>query len=601
MAKHRSVADLFRKRVQETPNLDAFYAPDGDQWKTYSWQEVDAEVRVIAAGLRALGVEDGDRIGVLCGTRVEWLFCDLAINCAGGATTSIYPSTTAEDTQYIAGDSGAVVIIAEDDDQVAKVRSQRENLPAVKHVINLTGGGDDAGWAIGFDDLKAKGKARIEAQPEEIDQIIDRIQSDWLATLIYTSGTTGKPKGVELVHDCWCYIAEAIVETGIMSNKDKQYLWLPLSHSFGKMLEVIVLAVGCPTAVDGRIPKIIDNLAVIRPTFMAAAPRIFEKVFNKVVTGAQQAGGLKYKIFRWAVGVGKQVSQLKQAGKEPKGFLGLQFKLADKLVFSKLRAKFGGRIRFFISGSAPLNRDIAEFFHAAGLLILEGYGLTESSAASFVNRPDHNKFGSVGLPMPGTEVKIVDNGEILIKSRGVMRGYYNLPEKTAETLIDGWLHTGDVGELDADGHLRITDRIKDLIKTSGGKYVAPQMIEGNLKAICPYIGNALVHGNRRNFCTMLLTLDPEAIQPWADEHGVSGDYGAISRDPKTKSMMQGFIDQLNGDLARWETIKKFALLEEDFTVENALLTPSLKVKRKAVEANYAELLDGFYGDAMAAL
>lgn len=601
MAKYRSVADLFRKRVQETPNLDAFQSPDGDAWKTYSWKEVDVEVRIIAAGLRSLGVEDGDRVSILCSTRIEWIFCDLGVNCAGAATTSIYPSTTPEDTQFIANDSGSVIAIVEDDEQVAKVSSQRENLPNLRHVINLTGGGSEDGWVISFEDLKNKGATRLAEKPEEIDQIIDRIDSEDLATLIYTSGTTGKPKGVQLVHDCWCYIAEAIVETGLMSSKDKQYLWLPMSHSFGKMLECVVIAIGCPTAIDGRIPKIVENLAVIRPTFMAAAPRIFEKVYNKVVTGAKAKGFPTSAIFKWAVGVGRKVSQLRQAGKEPAGLIAIQFKIADKLVFSKLRNTFGGRVRFFISGSAPLNRDIAEFFHAAGLLILEGYGLTESSAASVVNRPDHNKFGTVGIPMPGTDVKIADNGEILLKSRGIMRGYYNLPEVTAETLRDGWLHTGDVGELDADGHLRITDRIKDLIKTSGGKYVAPQMIEGNLKAICPYIGNAVVHGNRRNFCSMLITLDPEAIQPWADENEVSGDYAAIARDPKTKAMMQGFIDTLNIDLARWETIKKFAILEEDLTVENTLLTPSLKVKRKAVEAKYEDLLDSFYGDAMASV
>ena len=310
MAKYRSVADLFRKRVQETPNLDAFQSPDGDAWKTYSWKEVDVEVRIIAAGLRSLGVEDGDRVSILCSTRIEWIFCDLGVNCAGAATTSIYPSTTPEDTQFIANDSGSVIAIVEDDEQVAKVSSQRENLPNLRHVINLTGGGSEDGWVISFEDLKNKGATRLAEKPEEIDQIIDRIDSEDLATLIYTSGTTGKPKGVQLVHNCWCYIAEAIVETGLMSSKDKQYLWLPMSHSFGKMLECVVIAIGCPTAIDGRIPKIVENLAVIRPTFMAAAPRIFEKVYNKVVAGANEAGGLKLRIFQWAMKQGYAVSAM---------------------------------------------------------------------------------------------------------------------------------------------------------------------------------------------------------------------------------------------------------------------------------------------------
>lgn len=599
MPRYQSVAAMFRARVQDTPDLDAFYSPEGSGWKTWSWAAVGERVRTHAAALRALSIEDGDRVAILCGTRVDWLFIDIAINCAGAATTTIYPSTPPDEVQYIAADSGSRVVFAENDKQVAKLVEKRAELPDVKTIVNIDGKGGHDGWVISLADFEAKGKARLAAEPAEYDAVIDRITPDSLATLIYTSGTTGQPKGVQLVHDCWLYIGEALDELHILSHDDKQYLWLPMSHSFGKMLEVVVIALGLPTAVDGDLTKIIDNLATVRPTFMAAAPRIFEKVYNKVIQGAQQAGGLKLKIFRWAVGVGKAASKELQAGRQPSGILGLKYAIADKLVFSKLRARFGGRIRFFISGSAPLNRDIAEFFHAAGLLILEGYGLTESSAASFVNRPDQNKFGTVGKPLPGTVVKIADDGEILFKSRGIMRGYYNLPEETEATLDDGWLRTGDIGEIDPDGHLRITDRKKNLIKTSGGKYVAPQAIEGSFKAICPYASEIVVHGDRRNFCSALITLDNEAITAWAKENGVSGDYKAIVADPKTHALIQGYVDQLNEGLARFETVKKFAILPEEFTVESELLTPSLKVKRKSVEKRYAEVLDGFYGDSMA--
>ncbi len=602
MAKHRSVADLFRDRVRRTPDLDAFYSPDGrGGWKTWSWQQVGEQVQVLAAGLRALGLEDGDRVAILCGTRVDWLNIDIAINCAAGATTTIYPSTTPEDVQYITADSGSKVVFAENDGQVEKLVAHKADLPAVTRVVNMDGPGGYDGWVLSMAEFEEKGRARRAEQPDEYDAVIDRITPQDLATLIYTSGTTGKPKGVELIHDCWLYIGESLVDMNILSTDDKQYLWLPLSHSFGKMLEVVDIAVGLPTAVDGDLTKIIDNLASVRPTFMAAAPRIFEKVYNKVIQGAREAGGLKLKIFRWAVEVGKAASKELQAGRQPGGFLGIKFAIADKLVFSKLRERFGGRIRFFISGSAPLNRDIAEFFHAAGLLILEGYGLTESSAATFVNRPDQNKFGTVGMPLPDTEVRIADDGEILIKGRGVMRGYYNLPDQTAETLQDGWLHTGDIGEIDPDGHLRITDRKKNLIKTSGGKYVAPQALEGQFKAICPYVSQIVVHGDKRNFCSALITLDEEAITKWAAENGVKGDYAAIAGHSKTHAMVQGYVDTLNADLARFETIKKFALLPADFTVESGLLTPSLKVKRKAVEKRYMDTLDGFYGDSMANL
>jgi long-chain acyl-CoA synthetase len=501
--------------------------------------------------------------------------------------------------QYIAADSGSKIVFAENDKQVAKLVEKRALLPDVKLVVNMDGKGGHDGWVMSLTDFETRGKARVAAKPGEYDEVIDRITPEHIATLIYTSGTTGQPKGVELVHDCWLYVGEALEELKILSHDDKQYLWLPMAHSFGKMLEVVDIAIGLPTAVDGDLTKILDNLASVRPTFMAAAPRIFEKVYNKIIQGAQQAGGLKLKIFRWAVAVGKAASKELQAGRTPSGVLGIKYAIADKLVFSKLRAKFGGRIRFFISGSAPLNRDIAEFFHAAGLLVLEGYGLTESSAASFVNLPTANKFGTVGKPLPGTTVKIADDGEILFKSRGIMRGYYNLPEETAATLTDGWLNTGDIGEIDPDGHLRITDRKKNLIKTSGGKYVAPQALEGAFKAICPYASEIVVHGDRRNFCSALITLDGESITAWAKENNIAGDYKAIVSDPKTQALIQGYIDQLNEGLARFETIKKFALLPAEFTVESGLLTPSLKVKRKTVEKTYEALLDGFYGDTMA--
>ena len=601
MPKHQSVAHMFRHRVKATPDLEAFSFRKGDAWSALSWKQVGVEVDQLAAGLRALEQGDEDRVGILCGTRVEWLLADLAIMVSGGATTTIYPSSTAEDCQYIIENSGSVIIFAEDDKQVAKLASQRDQLPAVRHLVVIEGtDGAHDGWVIGWDAFKKKGVEWLAANPGGLDEVVARISPERAATVIYTSGTTGVPKGVELTHDCWIYEGEVGEQLGFLSSDDRQYLWLPLSHSFGKVLETFAVHIGIPTAVDGEIPKIIENLAVIRPTFMAAAPRIFEKVYNKVITGAKEAGGLKLKIFRFAVAVGREVSKLRQAGKEPTGLLAFKFKIADKLVFSKLRARFGGRVRFFISGSAPLNRDIAEFFHAAGLLILEGYGLTESSAASFVNTPNHNKFGTVGRPVPGTEVRIADDGEILFKGRGVMRGYYRMPEATAETLSDGWLHTGDIGEVDADGHLRITDRKKALIKTSGGKYVAPSAIEGAFKAICPLVSQMVVHGDRRNFCSALLTMDEEAIKVFATQNGLEGrTYEQLSQEPKVIAEFQKAVDQLNQGLASFETIKRFALLPRDFTVEGGELTPSLKVKRKEVEKAYAHLLDDFYADSMA--
>jgi long-chain acyl-CoA synthetase len=403
------------------------------------------------------------------------------------------------------------------------------------------------------------------------------------------------------LHECWAYCADAIDACRLWGADDVQYLWLPMSHSFGKVLMAGHIASGSVTAVDGRIPKLVDNLAVVRPTIMAAVPRIFEKVYNRIVEQAKQGSPIKQKIFEWAVHTGKQVSKLRQQGREPSGLLLVQSLIADRLVFEKIKQRFGGRVRYFISGSAPLSREIAEFFHACGILILEGYGLTETSAASFVNRPSKYAFGTVGLPMPGTEVKLApEDGEILIRSPGVMQGYHNLPDATAETLTtDGWLRTGDIGEVDKRGFLRITDRKKDLIKTSGGKYIAPQHIEGKLKATCPYISQVIVHGDKRNFVTALVTVDEESIMKWAREKGISKKYNDVVALPEVKALLAPYFDEVNKSLAKYETVKQFAVLPKDLTVDEGELTPSLKVKRKVVEKKYAAMLDKMYEGAVA--
>ena len=598
---YNSVADAFRGRVAQTPTREAFsYKKDG-RWEALNWTQVDEQVRRIAAGLRALGLEDEQRVGILSNTRVEWLLCDIGVMCAGGATTTVYPSSTAEDCAFILSDSDSRICFVEDDGQVEKLATVRDEMPQLGHLVVIDGTSGHDGWVITLDELKERGDAWLA--DNDLEEVIDRITPDKLATLIYTSGTTGQPKGVELLNDCWLYTGEALEELNILTGEDKQFLWLPLSHSFGKVLETVVIQLGIPTAVDGTIPKIVDNLAEVRPTFMGAAPRIFEKAYNKIVNSAKESGGAKWKIFNWAVDVGRRVSRERQAGREPGGLLALQYKVADKLVFSKIRDRFGGRIRFMISGSAPLNRDIAEFFHAAGMLILEGYGLTESSAASFVNVPSTNAFGTVGKPLPGTELRIDEaTGEIQFRSRGVMRGYHNLPEVTAETLEDGWLHTGDKGEVDSEGRLKITDRIKNLIKTSGGKYVAPQRLEGNFKAICPLASQIVVHGDHRNFCSALITLDEEALKGWAAQNGLESlSYEELTQHPKVREVVQQDIDTLNADLARYETVKKFAILPQDFTVEGGELTPSLKVKRKEVERRHKNLLDSFYEGSIASV
>jgi long-chain acyl-CoA synthetase len=590
-----NVARMFLDRVQSSPDREAFRYVAGGKWKSVTWRESADVVQRLAAGLVALGVEPEMRVAIASSTRYEWVLADLAVMCAGAATTTVYPTTTAADVAYIVGDSLSRVVFAEDVGQIAKLRDRRTDLPAVSKVVTFDGSAD-GDWVIGLADLEKLGEEHLAANPNAVSDRIDGIAPSSLATLIYTSGTTGQPKGVRLRHSSWTYEGAVVGAQGVVREDDLQYLWLPLAHSFGKVLLTAQLQVGFATAIDGRVDKIVENLAEVRPTFMGAAPRIFEKVHSRIITMTQGEGGPKAKIFDWAFKTGVQVSRLRREGKQPSPQLALQYKIADRLVFSKIRERFGGRVRFFISGAAALNREIAEWFHAAGVLILEGYGLTETSAGSFVNRPEDYRFGTVGRVFPGTEVRIADDGEILLRGPGVMEGYHNLPELTTQVLDrDGWFHTGDIGELDPDGLLRITDRKKDLFKTSGGKYVAPTSIESQFKALCPYVSEIIVHGEGRNFCTALVVLDPDAIARWAEHNDLAGKpYGELVTSEPVRKLVAGYIAALNDRLNRWETIKKFVVLERELSIEEGEVTPSLKVKRKAVEQKYRDRLDALY-------
>jgi len=591
-ARPASVGAVLSHRVAASPSKEAFRYVEGDRWVSLSWSQTKDKVFQLAAGLLALGIEPQDRVAIASSTRMEWVLADLAIMCAAGATTTIYPSTQHEDVCYVLADSQSKVVIAEDDLQVEKVVDHLNELPELLQIVQLDGKVDHP-KVIGWADLEKLGRDHLDAQPTAVDDVIAAIGPEDLATLIYTSGTTGRPKGVRLVQDCWTYLGASVEAFDIISADDLQYLWLPLSHVFGKALIAIQLYIGFTTAVDGRIDKIVENLAEVKPTFMCGAPRIFEKVRAKVITTASH--GVRAKIFDWAFGVGRKVSPVRLAGEEPSGLLALQYRLADRLVFSKIKARMGGKIRFFVSGSAPLNSEVQEWFYAAGLLVLEGYGLTETSAVSCVNNPRATRFGTVGPPIPGTQVRIADDGEILVKGPGVMRGYHNAAEATAEALKDGWFATGDIGELGEKGYLRITDRKKDLIKTSGGKYIAPQKVEGVLKAVCPYISQVIVHADGRKYATALITLDPEAIEGWAKEEGLSySSIAELARSQEVHDLIDGFIAQGNQELERWETIKKFEILATELSVDEGEVTPSLKVRRKAVEKKYADVLNSMY-------
>ena len=560
-----------------------------------TWAQTEETVRPLAAGLLALGIQPEDRVAIASNTRVEWLYADLAVTCAGAATTTVYPSTGAEDVGYILSDSGSRIAFAEDDVQVAKLRSQRDRLPELIRVVTFDGEGD-GDWVLSLDDLRALGEKHLAEHPAAVDDAVDAVRSGDLATLIYTSGTTGPPKGVELPHSCWTYIGAGAESLNLLSSDDLQYLWLPLSHSFGKMLQAVQLQIGFPTAVDGRLDKIVENLAEVRPTFMAGPPRIFEKVHSKIVQTVEEEGGIKSTLFDWAFGVGDKVAQARLQGRSPGRMTLLQHGLADRLVLSKIRDRLGGRIRFMLSGSAALSEDVASWFYAADVLVLEGYGLTETSAGTSIVLAADPIFGRVGPPITGTEVRLADDGEIFVRGPSVMRGYHNRPEETAEVLsADGWFATGDVGELDEKGRLRITDRKKDLIKTSGGKYIAPQSIEVQFKAVCPIASQMVVHADGRNYATALIALDPEALDQWGKAHDLpTGDYATLSQRPEVHDYVRGCIDQVNARLNRWETIKDFRILDRDLSIEHGELTPSLKVKRRVVETTYKSLFDSMY-------
>ncbi|GAA2801334.1 AMP-dependent synthetase/ligase [Streptomyces showdoensis] len=609
-----SVATLFLERVERTPDAEAYRYPvpaasgqGPDEWKSLSWAQAAERVFGIAAGLIDLGVQPEERIALASSTRVEWILADLGVMCAGAAVTTVYPQTNAEESAFILSDSDSRVLIAEDAAQLAKAVERRADLPHLHHVVVIdpTGADTDDEWVLTLADLEARGKAYLEKHPEAVKERVGAITAEQLATLIYTSGTTGRPKGVRLPHDNWSYMAKAIAATGLVTQDDVQYLWLPLAHVFGKVLTSGQIEVGHVTAVDGRIDKIIVNLPVVQPTYMAAVPRIFEKVYNGVAAKAREGGGAKYKIFQWAAGVAREYAKVTQDNFRRTGTASAPFglaakhKVADALVYKKLREAFGGRLRAAVSGSVALAPDIGYFFSGAGIHILEGYGLTESSAASFVNPGEAYRTGTVGKPLPGTEVRIADDGEILLRSPGIMEGYHGLPEKTAEVLeADGWFHTGDIGELSADGYLRITDRKKDLFKTSGGKYIAPTEVEGQFKAVCPFVSNIVVLGADRNYCSALIALDEPAILGWAAEHELGGlSYADVVAAPQTQKLIEGYVARLNEGLQRWQTIKKFRLLPRDLDVEHGELTPSLKMKRPVVERTYQHLIEEMYEGA----
>jgi long-chain acyl-CoA synthetase len=590
----KNLVTLFEAQAKARGGQTAVKHKRDGAWRDVSWLELARRARDVADGLAAMGLQRGDRVAIIGDTNLEWILADLGILGAGGITVTIYQSNKAPECQFILEDSGARFVFCDTEAQVQKLREVRGQLPRLEGIVRAFGDAAD-GFERTLADLEKAGAAwRSANQQAHADRLAGIGLAD-AASFIYTSGTTGNPKGVVLTHGNWTYEATSVAELQVVRPDDTILMFLPMAHSFAKVIEAVWFSTGATAAFVESLEKIIDNAGEVRPTVLPAVPRIFEKAFDAVVAKGMASPGLKGKLFKatmegfeaWVAG--------KDVGKER---VTLGFLIGKKLVFPKLAAalseKFGGRMRVFVSGGAPLSPKIGWFFSLVGMTILEGYGLTETSAGTFVNRPGKNKIGTVGPPVPGTEVRIAEDGEVLVKGPGVMKEYFNNPAATAEVLRDGWLYTGDIGSIDGEGYLRITDRKKDIIVTAGGKNVAPQNLENDLKTHA-LISQVMVHGDKRKFLSALVTLNEDAVRVWAKEHGVAPG-ARLHDEPKVVAAIQKAVDELNSRQASYSTIKRFAIVPRDFTQESGELTPTLKVKRKVVTKNYQKVIDAFYAE-----
>ncbi|HMB36283.1 MAG TPA: long-chain fatty acid--CoA ligase [Methylomirabilota bacterium] len=592
-----SLARMFWNRVEKSALRPAQQLKQHKGWTTLTWREVGEAVREIASGLVALGRRPGEAVAILSTSRAEWVQADFAIFSVGGVTIPIYPSYPPDLIQYIVNDAGVKTLIAEDPIQLAKVLEVEASMPNLEQIVIIHGyeGREPSPRIFTWEAFRRLGRDHADGLKTELASRVDGIKTDDVATIVYTSGTTGPPKGVVQSHGNHLSALESAAQTSTIAEGDVHLLFLPLAHSFARLESFIGVHRGLCTAFAESMDKLRENLPETRPHFLCSVPRVFEKVYAGAMARAEGGSPAKRKIFHWAVGVGKEVSKLKQAKRPVPGALAFKYRLAEKLVFSKMQAALGGRLRFAVSGGAPLSREIAEFFHAAGILILEGYGLTETCPVLTNNREDDYKFGSVGKPMPGVEVKIAADGEILGRGGNIAQGYFKKPESTREVFLDdGWFATGDIGRFDEDGFLFITDRKKDLIVTAGGMNIAPQNIENLLKSD-PFVSQVMVHGDRRPYPVALITLNPEELAKFARAQGImASDPTVLVTHPKIVERVQRTVDQKNSELQSYAKIKKFAILPEDFTVENGALTPTLKVKRKVISERHQATLDALY-------
>ena len=568
-------------------HLAARHRVDGE-WREVTYAEVVEAIGEVALGLADLGIEPGDRVGVLADTRLEWTLASYGISAAGGVVVPVYPTNSPRECEWVLGNSGAKAVICEDEAQLAKVQQVRANLPDLGSVVSIEGNGGD----LSLEDLRSRGRSRDRAELEERQS---NVAPEDAYTIIYTSGTTGPPKGVVLTHANAMSVCQMVQEIAFISPDETTYLFLPLAHAFALTAQLASYDQG--TAIvyyGGDTKQILPELIDTKPTYLPSVPRIFEKLYTAALKMTEAGSEEERERFGQAVKIGVEVRRRRDRGEEIPEDMQHAFDRAEEALYARVRGLFGGNIHQAVTGAAPIASEILEFFYACGMPVLEGWGMTETTAVGTVCTLDHVKFGTVGRPLPGVEIRIAEeDGEILARGPHVFREYWRNPEATAETLVDGWLHTGDVGSIDDEGYLSITGRKKDIIITAGGKNLTPSNIENDLKQ-SRYISQAVMHGDRRPFPVALITLDAEEILPWAGEHGLPEDLGALADADEVRALVQDELDRANAHYAQVEQIKKFAILDRDLTIEDGELTPTLKVKRSVINERFADLFESLY-------
>jgi long-chain acyl-CoA synthetase len=587
----RTIADLLPRAAVQYAGEPALRVKRDGAWQTVSFSEVGEIVSEIARGLIDLGIMPGERVCILATTRPEWTYSDFAVTSIGAVKVPIYPTNSPEECEWVAGNSEAVAVICENREQLDKIREVRGRLPHLRHlvVIESTDGADDA---VTLEELRRRGGSHSLA---EMAERYEAVKPEDPYTFIYTSGTTGPPKGCVLSHGNYRDVLNMCHQADTTRGRESTYLFLPMAHAFALLIQLLSFDGGGTIAYwGGDAQQIIPELQEVKPSYFPSVPRIFEKIYAMATDVIAKASPEEQQQFSRAIEVGRQVREMQLRGEAIPAELQAEFDRGEELLYANVRALFGGQIRQAVTGAAPIARDILEFFFACGVPVLEGYGMTETATVATYSTPENHRFGTVGRPLPGCEVRIAPDGEVLIRGGNIFGGYYKNDDASFGTVVDGWLHTGDLGSLDDDGYLRITGRKKDIIITAGGKNLTPANLENDMKQV-RWVSQAVMHGDRRPYPVMLITLDEEEIAAWARENGLPEDMATLSSRPEVHELIAGELDRANSRYAKVEQVKKFVLLDHDLTQEGGELTPTLKVKRNVVNEKYSDLFDALYG------